>query len=193
MSVWFESRLNPWYISIPSNPNLYSTKIIMKKRWQTITSSVSICTISPTATPLPNAYGCVAVYIAGRRTNLVFGGRSRQPKIVSHRCAAVHLPINTRLYCFRDWTHWFRKEPQINDIYFYIHVYSKLMHAQETPLKRLSQEIYHWQYDLPEMIIDKNNLPFYVTRRQYSSMYLTWIPAVCCSNLHLVVQSVPHP
>ena len=28
-------------------------------------------TISPTATPLPTAYDCVAVYIAGRRTNLV--------------------------------------------------------------------------------------------------------------------------
>ena len=27
-------------------------------------------TISPTATPLPTAYDCVAVYIAGRRTNL---------------------------------------------------------------------------------------------------------------------------
>ena len=72
--VWFKSRLNPWYISIPSNPNLYSTKIIMKKRWQTIASSVSIRTISPTATPLPTAYDCVAVYIAGRRTNLVIYG-----------------------------------------------------------------------------------------------------------------------
>ena len=28
-------------------------------------------TISPTATPLPKAYDCVAVYIAGRRSNLV--------------------------------------------------------------------------------------------------------------------------
>ena len=69
--VWFKSRLNPWYISIPSNPNLYSTKIIMKMRWQTIASSVSMRTISPTATPLPTANDCVAVYIAGRRTNLV--------------------------------------------------------------------------------------------------------------------------
>ena len=43
----------------------------MKMRWQTIASTVSIRTISPTATPLPKAYGCVAVYIAGRRTNLV--------------------------------------------------------------------------------------------------------------------------
>ena len=32
---------------------------------------VSMRTISPTATPLPTAYDCVAVYIAGRRTNLV--------------------------------------------------------------------------------------------------------------------------
>ena len=71
MSVWFKSRLNPWYIWIPSNPNLYSTKIIMKMRWQTIASNVSIRTISPTATPLPKAYDCVAVYIAGRRTHLV--------------------------------------------------------------------------------------------------------------------------
>ena len=42
----------------------------MKMRWQTIASSVSMRTISPTATPLPTAYDCVAVYIAGRRTNL---------------------------------------------------------------------------------------------------------------------------
>ena len=74
MFVWFKSRLNPWYISIPSNPNLYSSKIIMKMRWQTIASSVSMRTISPTATPLPTAYDCVAVYIAGRRTNLVVYG-----------------------------------------------------------------------------------------------------------------------
>ena len=40
----------------------------MKMRWQTIASNVSIRTISPTATPLPKAYDCVAVYIAGRRT-----------------------------------------------------------------------------------------------------------------------------
>ena len=70
MSVWFKSRLNPWYIWIPNNPNLYSTKIIMKMRWQTIASNVSIRTTSPTATPLPKAYDCVAVYIAGRRTHL---------------------------------------------------------------------------------------------------------------------------
>ena len=81
MSVWFKSRLNPWYIWIPSNPNLYSTKIIMKMQWQTIASNVSIRTISPTATPLPKAYDCVAVYIAGHRTSLVvYGCRSHQPK-----------------------------------------------------------------------------------------------------------------
>ena len=76
MSVWFKSRLNPWYIWIPSSPNLYSTKIIMMAkiiimRWQTIASNVSIRIISPTATPLPKAYDCVAVHIAGRRTHLV--------------------------------------------------------------------------------------------------------------------------
>ena len=38
----------------------------------------ALCTISPTATPLPTAYDCVAVYIAGRRTNLVVYGW--QPK-----------------------------------------------------------------------------------------------------------------
>ena len=75
MSVWFKSRLNPWYIWIPSNPNLYSTKIIMKMRWQTIASNVSIRTISPTATPLPKAYDCVA----GRRTSLVVYGWWPQP------------------------------------------------------------------------------------------------------------------
>ena len=79
MSVWFKSRLNPWYIWIPSNPNLYSTKIIVKMRWQTIASNVSIRTISPTATPLPKAYDCVAVYIAGRRTSLVVYGWWPQP------------------------------------------------------------------------------------------------------------------
>ena len=47
MSVRFKSRLNPWYLSIPSNPNLYSTKIIMEMRWQTIESNVSIRTINP--------------------------------------------------------------------------------------------------------------------------------------------------
>ena len=77
--VWFKSRLNPWYISIPSNPNLYSITIIMKMRWQTIASSVSMRTISPTATPLPTAYDCVAVYIAGRRINLVVYGCRPQP------------------------------------------------------------------------------------------------------------------
>ena len=79
MSVWFQSCLNPWYIWIPSNPNLYSTKIIMKMRWQTIASIVSIRTISPTATPLPKTYDCVAVYIAGRRTSLVVYGWWPQP------------------------------------------------------------------------------------------------------------------
>ena len=43
-------------------------------RWQTIASNVSIRTISPAATPLPKAYDCVAVYIVGRRTNLVVYG-----------------------------------------------------------------------------------------------------------------------
>ena len=79
MSVWFKSRLNPWYIWIPSNPNLYSTKIIMKMRWQTIASNVSMRTISPTAISLPKAYDCVAVYIAGRRTSLVVYGWWPQP------------------------------------------------------------------------------------------------------------------
>ena len=52
----------------------------MKMRWRTITSNVSIRTISPTATPLPKAYDCVAVYIAGRRTNLVvYGWRPKPP------------------------------------------------------------------------------------------------------------------
>ena len=85
VSVWFKSRLNPWYISIPSNPYLYSTKIIMKMRWQTIASSVSIRTISPTATALPKAYDCVAVYIAGRRTNLVVYGWRPKPPTKKHR------------------------------------------------------------------------------------------------------------
>ena len=36
-------------------------------------------TIGPTATPLPTAYDCVAVYIAGRRTNLVVYGCRPKP------------------------------------------------------------------------------------------------------------------
>ena len=80
MSVGFKRRLKPWYISIPSNPNLYSTKIIIKIRWQTTASNVSIRTISHTATPLPKAYDCVEMYIAGRRTNLViYGWRPKPP------------------------------------------------------------------------------------------------------------------
>ena len=51
----------------------------MKMRWQTTASNVSIRTISPTATPLPKAYDCVAVYIAGRRTSLVVYGWWLQP------------------------------------------------------------------------------------------------------------------
>ena len=60
-------------------PDLYSTKIIMKMRWKTIATSVSMRTISPTATPLPKAYDCVAVYIAGRRSNLVVYGCRPKP------------------------------------------------------------------------------------------------------------------
>ena len=59
----------------------------MLMRLQTIASNVSICTISPTATPLPKAYDCVGVYIAGRRTNLVvYGWRPKPPtkKVVNH-------------------------------------------------------------------------------------------------------------
>ena len=36
-------------------------------------------TTSPTATPLPAAYDCVAVYIAGRHTNLVVYGCRPKP------------------------------------------------------------------------------------------------------------------
>ena len=36
-------------------------------------------TITPIATPLPTAYDCVAVYIAGRRTNLVVYGCRPKP------------------------------------------------------------------------------------------------------------------
>ena len=66
MSVGFKSRLNPWYISIPSNPYLYSTKLIMTMRWQTIVSNVSIRTISPTAE-------------AANQKGFLVGGFGRQP------------------------------------------------------------------------------------------------------------------
>ena len=52
----------------------------MKMRWRTITSNVSIRNISPTATPLPKTYGCVAVYIAGRHTNLVVYWLAAKPQ-----------------------------------------------------------------------------------------------------------------
>ena len=95
--VWFKSRLNPWYISIPSNPNLYSTKIIMKMRWQTIASSVLMRTISPTATPLPTAYDCVAVYIAGRRTNLVVYGCRPQPTTKKESPGGLSFPAKNKI------------------------------------------------------------------------------------------------
>ena len=79
MSVWFKRCLNPWYIWIPSNPNLYWTKIIIKMRWQNNCKQCSICIISHTTTPLPKSYDCVAVYIAGRRTSLVVYGWWPQP------------------------------------------------------------------------------------------------------------------
>ena len=122
MSVWFKSRLNPWYIWIPSNPNLYSTKIIMKMRWQTIASNVSIRTISPTATPLPKAYDCVAVYIAGRRTSLVVYGWWPQPptkNTLKHNgifCIIVwmllHIEAETKIspFCWRLFQMYFLNE-----------------------------------------------------------------------------------
>ena len=67
----------------------------MKMRWQTIASNVSIRTISPTATPLPKAYDCVAVYIAGRRTSLVVYGC--QPKI-KHINSIWYLALITCLW-----------------------------------------------------------------------------------------------
>ena len=97
--VWFKSRLNPWYISIPSNPNLYSTKIIMKMWWQTIASSVSMRIISPTATPLPTAYDCVAVYIAGRRTNLVVYGCRPKPTTKKLRIYQNVKSLEIYFYC----------------------------------------------------------------------------------------------
>ena len=62
--MWgLKKRLNPRYISIPSNPNLYSNKIIMKTWLQPIANIISFRTISPNATPLPKAYDCVVVFI----------------------------------------------------------------------------------------------------------------------------------
>ena len=65
-------------------------------RWQTSASNVSIRTISPTATPQPKAYGCVAVYIAGRRTNLVYMvvDRSRQPKKIGDKMPPCFTPFS---------------------------------------------------------------------------------------------------
>ena len=51
-------------------------------------------TISPTATPLPTAYDCVAVYIAGRRTNLVVHGCRPKP--------TTEKPNNFQLYRFQN-------------------------------------------------------------------------------------------
>ena len=50
--VWFKSRLNPWYISIPSNLNLYSTKLLWKCDGKQL-QAVSQCALSA---PLPPHY-----------------------------------------------------------------------------------------------------------------------------------------
>ena len=62
MSVGSKRRLNPWYISIPSNPNLYSTKIIIKCDGKQLQPSFQYA-LSAT---LPPSY--------------MVGGRSCQPK-----------------------------------------------------------------------------------------------------------------
>ena len=53
-------------------------------------------TISPTATPLPTAYDCVAVYIAGRRTNLVVYGCRPQPTTKKKAQAGYHFQLKTK-------------------------------------------------------------------------------------------------
>ena len=52
-------------------------------------------TISPTATPLPTAYDCVAVYIAGRRTNLVVYGCRPKPTTKKNRTPDYELSAGT--------------------------------------------------------------------------------------------------
>ena len=75
MSLWFKSRLNPWYIWIPNNPNLYSTKIIMKMRWQTIASNVNTH-YQPHCHPTTKSlWLCSSVYCGPPHPS-----RSRQPK-----------------------------------------------------------------------------------------------------------------
>ena len=59
VSVGFTRRLNPWYISIPSNPNLYSTKIIIKMRWQTMFNTLYQPHYHPTTKSL---WLCSSVY-----------------------------------------------------------------------------------------------------------------------------------
>ena len=59
-------------------------------------------TISPTATPLPTAYDCVAVYIAGRRTNLVVSGCRPKPTTKNafdvFSCCFSALKMNCMVY-----------------------------------------------------------------------------------------------
>ena len=69
MSVWFKSRLTHDTFGFQAILISIQPKLLWK--CDGIASNVSIRTISPTATPLPKAYDCVAVYIAGRRTQLV--------------------------------------------------------------------------------------------------------------------------
>ena len=71
MSVRFKSRLNPWYLSIPSNPNLYSNQNYYENAMANNWKHCFITHHQPHCHPVPRAYDCVAVYIAGRRTNLV--------------------------------------------------------------------------------------------------------------------------
>ena len=86
VSVWFKSRLKPWYISIPSNHNQYSTKIIMKITMANNCKQCFNTHYQPHCHPLQKAHDSVAVSIAGRRTNLVvYGWRPNPPTKNNHK------------------------------------------------------------------------------------------------------------
>ena len=127
MSVWFKIRLNPWYIWIPSNPNLYSTKFIMKMRWQTIASNVSIRTISPTTKSL---WLCSSVYCGPQHPSRrkMVGGRNRQPKTMK----------NTFIWC-EDLIPWQNLQNALQLVLYTIHL---------TETSTLTSQLHPWRYPL---------------------------------------------
>ena len=84
MSVWFKSRLNPWYIWIPSNPNLYSTQIKYENAMANNCKQCFNTHYQPHCHPTTKSlWLCSSVYCGSPHPSrrIMVGGRSRQPTI----------------------------------------------------------------------------------------------------------------